>query len=218
MNNIEKTITFVKELFENSSYLKDKEDQKRYRLEHTYRVASIAKEVALKEGLHVEGAIIGALLHDVSYIEEMKTKEDRINHGRRSAQLVRDFVYKLDLDDHVKEELLYGIAIHVDDKAGYEGKRTLLAELIGEADNIDRFDYYRLYEGLLYSDLDKMDVSEQMTFVAKRIEGLKGAKNYIFKTKTSNALWQERLDRQIAFYQGLLRQLKTTDPKGLLQW
>ena len=216
MNNIEKTIQYLQKLFEDSPYLKDKEDQKRYRLEHTYRVASIAKDVALKEGLHVEGAVIGALLHDVSYIEEMKTNEERRNHGRRSAEIVRDFVKCLDLDDQVKEELLYGIAIHVDDEAGYDGERTLLSELIGEADNIDRFDYYRLYEGLLYSDLDRMDVNKQMDFVQKRIEGLNGAKKYIFTTNTANDLWQERLDRQLAFYQGLVRQLKTTDPRQLI--
>jgi len=216
MNNIEKTIKYLQNLFENSPYLKDKEDQKRYRLEHTYRVASIAKDVALKEGLHVEGAVIGALLHDVSYIEEMKTNEERRNHGRRSVEIVRDFVERLDLDEQVKEELLYGIAIHVDDEAGYEGKRTLLSELIGEADNIDRFDYYRLYEGLLYANLDKMDVDKQMAFVQKKVDGLKSAKKYIFKTKTSNELWQESLDRQLAFYQGLFRQLKTTDPRQLI--
>ena len=216
MNNIEKTIQYLQKLFEDSPYLKDKEDQKRYRLEHTYRVASIARDVALKEGLHVEGAVIGALLHDVSYIEEMKNNEERRNHGRRSAEIVRDFVKCLDLDDQVKEELLYGIAIHVDDEAGYDGERTLLSELIGEADNIDRFDYYRLYEGLLYSDLDRMDVNKQMDFVQKRIEGLNGAKKYIFTTNTANDLWQERLDRQLAFYQGLVRQLKTTDPRQLI--
>lgn len=216
MNNIEKTIKYLQKQFEDSPYLKDKEDQKRYRLEHTYRVASIAKDVAEKEGLHVEGAVIGALLHDVSYIEEMQTNEKRRNHGRRSVEIARDFVETLDLDDKVKEELLYGIAIHVDDEAGYEGERTVLSELVGEADNIDRFDYYRLYEGLLYADLDKMDVKKQMEFIKKRIDGLHGAKKYIFKTKTSNDLWQERLDRQLAFYQGLLRQLKTTDPRRLI--
>jgi len=216
MNNIEKTILYLQKAFEDSEYFKDKIEEKRYRIEHTYRVASIAREVALKDGLDVEGAVIGALLHDLSYIEEMSTSEDRKNHGRRSAFLAKDFVESLDMDAKIKEEVLYGIAIHVDDEAGYEGNRTLLAELIGEADNIDRFDYYRLYEWLLYADLNTLDVKGQIEVIEKRIEGLKKIKKYVFKNPTSDAMWQERLDRQISFFSGFLEQLNRSNPDLLI--
>jgi len=48
------------------------------------------------------------------------------------------------------DEICYGIAIHVDGKSDFKGEKTPLALSIGDADNIDRFDVYRIYDGLRY--------------------------------------------------------------------
>ncbi len=215
MSNIKKTINYLIDLFEKSEFLKDKPQAKQYRLEHTYRVASIGKEIATKEGLDIEATIIGCLLHDISYIYEMKTREDRTGHGRKSAQIAREFVMNLDMNNNLKHELLYGIAIHVDDKADFEGDRTVLAETISEADNIDRFDRYRLYENLVDSNLDNMCLDEQLDFASKKISRIIALKEYIFKSETSNQMWNEKLDYQIDYYKGLLVQLKKGDYKLL---
>ena len=215
MSNIDKTIKYVQDLFDKSEYLKDKPKQKEYRLEHTYRVASIGKEIAQKENLDIDVLVVGCLLHDISYIYEMESEDDSLNHGRKSAQIAREFVMGLDMDAKLKNELLYGIAIHVDDKADFEGERTVLAETIGEADNIDRFDRYRLYENLLYSNLSNMSLDEQMGYASKRVERLKNLKKYVFRTKTSNRMWNEKLDYQIGYYEGLLEQLQKSDCEKL---
>jgi len=216
MNNIEKTIKFIQDLFENSEYLKDKKKDRDYRLNHTYRVASIGKEIALKEKLDVDALVIGCLLHDISYVTEMKNDEERRAHGRLSAKMAREFVYSLDVKQHLKDELLYGVAIHVDDKSDFEGDRTVLAETISECDNIDRFDKYRLYEHLHYSDLDSKTLEEQLEYAEKRIKGLNRLKReFIFKTKTSNSMWNDNLDYQIDYFERLLKQLKTSDYKNL---
>ncbi|HPJ86406.1 MAG TPA: HD domain-containing protein [Bacillota bacterium] len=215
MSNIDKTIKYVQDLFDKSEYLKDKPKQKEYRLEHTYRVASIGKEIAQKENLDIDALVVGCLLHDISYIYEMESEDDSLNHGRKSAQIAREFVMGLDMDAKLKNELLYGIAIHVDDKADFEGERTVLAESIGEADNIDRFDRYRLYENLLYSNLSNMSLDEQMGYASKRVERLKNLKKYVFRTKTSNRMWNEKLDYQIGYYEGLLEQLQKSDCEKL---
>jgi len=215
MSNIDKTIKYVQDLFDKSEYLKDKPKQKEYRLEHTYRVASIGKEIAQKENLDIDVLVVGCLLHDISYIYEMESEDDSLNHGRKSAQIAREFVMGLDMDAKLKNELLYGIAIHVDDKADFEGERTVLAESIGEADNIDRFDRYRLYENLLYSNLSNMSLDEQMGYASKRVERLKNLKKYVFRTKTSNRMWNEKLDYQIGYYEGLLEQLQKSDCEKL---
>jgi len=215
MSNIDRTIKYVQDLFDKSEYLKDKPKQKEYRLEHTYRVASIGKEIAQMENLDIDALVVGCLLHDISYIYEMASEEDSMNHGRKSAQIAREFVMGLDMDEKLKNELLYGIAIHVDDKADFEGERTALAESIGEADNIDRFDRYRLYENLLYSNLSNMSLDEQMKFASKRVERLKNLKKYVFRTKTSNRMWNEKLDYQIGYYEGLLEQLQKSDCEKL---
>ena len=47
--NIKKTEMFLKERFEDSAYYKTHQEEKNYRLEHTYRVANIGKEIARKE-------------------------------------------------------------------------------------------------------------------------------------------------------------------------
>lgn len=215
MNNIRKTIQFLQDEFNNSSYLTQRQQSKNYRLDHTFRVASIGKKIAEAEELNVEAVVVGCLLHDLSYIEEMKTKEDRINHGRRSATLARDFVMSLELENHLKHELLYGIAIHVDDNADFDGERTIIAELISECDNIDRFDRYRLYENLKYSKLDEMDIDQQIDYVTKKIEQLHSLKKYTFKTLTSNRMWNSKLDYQIEYYTGLLVQLQKSYPNIL---
>ena len=215
MNNIEKTIEFVKDLFDNSEYLNDKQDQKQYRLEHTFRVANIGKTIAEKEGLDVEAVIIGCLLHDISYVLKWNSKEEHIGHGRTAAKMAREFVMSLDMEEHLKHELLYGVAIHVDDEADFEGNRTVLAETIGEADNIDRFDRYRLYEHLLYSKMDMMPLLDKIEFVEKRVHGLEVLKDYKFKSETSNKMWNDNLDYQIEYYKGLLRQFQYSDSVSL---
>jgi uncharacterized protein len=115
------------------------------------------------------------------------------------------------MEDKLKQELLYGIAIHVDDKADFEGERTILAETIGEADNIDRFDKFRLYEALLESDLKSMTLDKQMSFAENKINRLTKLKTITHKTVTSNQLWNEKLDYQINYFQALLEQLNTSN-------
>lgn len=214
--NIEKTIQFVQDLFEQSEYLKAHPKQKEYRLNHTYRVARIGKKIGEHENVDQEALIIGCLLHDISYVHEFKTKEESKGHGRKSAEMAREFVYSLNMEDHLKEEILFGVAIHVDDKSDFEGNRTILAESISECDNIDRFDKYRLYESLLYSNLDEMSLEEQLTFTESRVESLIRLKNYVFQTATSNDMWQANLDYQIDYFKQLLEQLKTSNYKELV--
>lgn len=209
MNNIDKTIEYVKNLFDTSEHLRNNPTHKEYRLNHTFRVANIGKEIAEKENLDIDAVVVGCLLHDISYVNEMKSKEDRINHGRTSAEMARDFVMSLDMELSLKEQLLYGVAIHVDDKSDFEGERTVIAELVSECDNIDRFDRYRLYEALLYSGLNEMTLDNQVEFASTRIERLNHIKeNFAFKTQTSNKLWHEKLDYQINYFRDLKEQLE----------
>ena len=67
MTNIRKTETFLKEQFANCTYYKEHPADGEYRLQHSYRVAHAAGEIARREGLDEAGLIIGGLLHDVGY-------------------------------------------------------------------------------------------------------------------------------------------------------
>lgn len=70
------------------------------------------------------------------------------------------------------EEMCYGIAIHVDDRTDFEGKRAPFTVTVGDADNIDRFDAYRLYEGLHFNDYMNLPIEKQRIFVKSRLSKL----------------------------------------------
>lgn len=47
-----------------------------YRIEHPFRVAHIAAEIAQAEGLDEEKAYVAGLLHDIGYSVDFKTKDE----------------------------------------------------------------------------------------------------------------------------------------------
>lgn len=207
---ITKTEAFLKDTFAVSTYLQANPAGCAYRLEHSYRVANIAKGIAEAEGFNVTYAVIAGLLHDIAYCEEMVTREDRMNHGRRSAAIARPFLASLGLPDSAVNEICYGISIHVDDEADFEWERTPFCETVGDADNIDRFDSYRIYETLEYLKFSEMSLADKMEKVISTIEKLSRLKEMNLGTATAKALWLQRLDYYIGFYEKLKAQLENS--------
>lgn len=207
---ISKTEAFLKETFAASTYLQSHPTDRDYRLEHSYRVANIAKTIAEAEGFDVTYAVIAGLLHDIAYCEEMQTREDWQNHGRRSAAIARPFLESLGLSADAVNEICYGIAIHVDDKSDFEWERTPFCETVGDADNIDRFDAYRIYETLQNIKFSEMRLDEKMDKVISTIEKLTQFKEMKLGTATAKNLWIQRLDDYIGFYEKLKAQLENS--------
>ena len=207
---ISKTETFLKETFASSTYLQSNPADRDYRLEHSYRVANIAKAIAKAEGFDVTHAVIAGILHDIAYCEEMVSREDRLNHGRRSAAIARPFLESLGLPSDDVNEICYGIAIHVDDVADFEWERTAFTETVGDADNIDRFDAYRIYETLEYLKFSEMSLDDKREKVASTIEKLTRFKEMKLGTATAKNLWLQRLDYYIGFYEKLKAQLENS--------
>lgn len=202
-----KTEAFLKDTFAASAYLQDDPAARDYRLEHSYRVANIAKHIAEAEGFQVTYAVIAGLLHDIAYCEQMQSKEDWANHGRRSAAIARPFLESLGLSDEAVNQICYAIAIHVDDQADFAWERTAFSETVGDADNIDRFDAYRIYETLEYTKFSQMCLQEKKETVAATLEKLSRFKDMKLGTAAAGALWQQRLDYYISFYEKLRAQL-----------
>ena len=207
---IAKTEAFLKDTFTASTYLRSHPADRDYRLEHSYRVANIAKAIAEAEGFNVTYAVIAGLLHDIAYCEEMVSREDRMNHGRRSAAIARPFLESLGLPADAVNEICYGIAIHVDDEADFEWKRTPFCETVGDADNIDRFDVYRIYETLEYLKFSEMNLADKREKVESTIEKLNRFKEMKLGTVTAKNLWIQRLDYYIGFYEKLKAQLENS--------
>ena len=210
-NRIDKTKRFLQKKLEESSYYKDHPSDGEYRFEHSIRVANIGKVIAECEGLNVENMILGCLLHDVAYCMSFDEMGDWKNHGRLSARIARPFLLDLGLYTVDVEEICYGIAIHVDDQADFDGKKTKLALSIGEADNIDRFDAYRIFEGLKYNEYDKKSLEEKRIFVKQYLHKLEtNLRNAPSFTNTGKQMWIEKIDFQTEFYKKLLKQIENS--------
>lgn len=201
---------FLKDTFANSLYLQKHPNEAAYRIEHSYRVANIAKQIARNEDFDVTAAIVAGLLHDIAYCEEMPTWEERKEHGRRGAELVRPFLEEQGISTDRINEICYGIAIHVDDTSSFEWKRTPFTETVGDADNIDRFDAYRIYETLQMQNFSDMPIAEKEKTVERTLDKLREYNNIKLGTKTAQALWQQRIDFYIAFYEKLAIQLQNS--------
>lgn len=210
MDLIGRAETFLKDTFAASAYLQAHPEEGAYRLEHSYRVANIAKKIAREEGFDVTQAVIAGLLHDVAYCEEMKSREDWVNHGRRSAAIARPFLEKLGFSQVQVNEICYGIAIHVDDKADFEWERTAFCETVGDADNIDRYDAYRIYEILQNDQFSSLSLAQKKEKVESTLQKLDRLKVVKFGTPTANVLWRQRLDYYCSFYEKLRAQLASS--------
>ena len=178
-----------------------------YRIEHSYRVANIGAQIASAEGFDVEKTFITCLLHDIGYSVEYAGKEDYRDHGRRGAKIARPFLLSLGYSEEDVNEMCYGIAIHVDAQADFEGERTPMALTVGDADNIDRFDAYRLFEGLHFLDYTDLSLEQQRQHVEKTLLRLPKLRELPCGTKTGETLWKEKIDYQIGFYRRLLDQI-----------
>ena len=209
---VAETERFLRERFDAGRYLNVHPEEKAYRLEHSFRVANIGREIARREGFDETETVIACLLHDVSYCEEFGEDGWR-EHGRRSAAIARPFLRELGIPEDRLEDICYGIAIHVDDEADFNGERTAFALSVGDADNIDRFGAYRLHETLSADGFLTMGCEEKLEYVRKRLERLRRLKELPTGTKTAEEMWKQRLDFQTAFYERLAAQME--DSRGV---
>ncbi len=203
---IQKTEAFLREKFDRSPVLNADPKRRAYRLEHTYRVANLGREIAQREGFDETELVIACLLHDISYCEEFGENGWR-GHGRRSAAIARPFLETLGLPAERIADICYGVAIHVDDEADFPGERTPFALSVGDADNLDRLDAYRIHETLALDGFLDMPFAEKRAYVQNRLTRLRALLDMPMGTKTAEAIWRDRVGFYIAFMEKLSSQL-----------
>ncbi len=209
--HIAKTMEFLRTCFEQTEYFKADPAAKKYRLEHSIRVANLCREIAQEEGMDVETAVIAGLLHDVGYGQDFPDGYDWNEHGRDGARIARPFLEELGLDGQTVNDICYAIAIHVDDKADFEGRRCPFTETVGDADNIDRFDAYRIYESVRYQmKPEERTLAENLDWLRQRIERLGRLRETRFATPTATALWRDKVEYQIGYFSRLLKQMEAS--------
>jgi len=180
-----------------------------YRWEHTLRVAHYGEQIAKAEGADVEVVVAGCLLHDVAHFDPL---EDHKDHGREGARLSRPLLAKLGYTDEQVEAICYAIAVHVDDKADFEHAHTLEADIVSDADNIDRFGAFRILQWCVPEMDDFGALAENLR---KRVSHLEG---YLAQsplaTPTGQALFARQLGRQIAFFKDLVAEYDLSGMPG----
>ena len=206
MNRISKTKAYLREMFDKSEHLNKNPIAKMYRYEHTLRVAHWGERIALASNLDIDALVVGCLLHDLSYIEPMPSKEAQINHGRYASQLAEAFVMSLGFDEKVAKDILYGIAIHVDGVSHFTWRDSILAESISDADNLDRFDAYRIYEILEITGYSSKSLSEKINYCEKQIDNIHHYQILELATPYATDKFREQLDFMLDFYMRLHHQ------------
>jgi len=123
------------------------------RWEHTLRVAAVGLQIAQSEGFDAQAMTIACLLHDIGYLA-CQTDEDYQHHGAHSARMARDFLESIGYDACLTEQICYGILIHTEEEADYPRPAKAFELSVSDADNIDRFDAWRMA-----AILDSVDTS-----------------------------------------------------------
>ncbi|WP_124054457.1 HD domain-containing protein [Arcanobacterium ihumii] len=192
---------------------------KRYRIEHCERVAKIGRLVAEVEGMDAELLELGCLVHDIGKWDA----EDPVDHGRAGALIAYDLFTEAELPNEICADLAQGIAMHTD---GYWNTRTdgegtgtnihgkpyivfahepsVLAQSIGDCDNIDRYSTYRICDTLRYVDFLGMDKDSQREWIMNYIDSLHTCRNQKCATEMAQKMWIENLNYQAMFFKRLL--------------
>lgn len=209
MENKLKALKFLEESFNKSPRYKNNPTLGKEKVEHSLRVSHYASIIAKKEGLDEETLVLGGILHDISYgnlFEEMSP--DWYDHGRNATLMSKAFIEGLPLTEKQKEDILYAIAIHVDFKSNVKGETNILTLSLTDADILDQFSPFRLYDALHKNDFFKMTLNEQNDFCHKQIKRLKERATHKFVTKIAKALCEKMLSFHLSFYESKLQEIK----------
>ena len=153
--------------------------------------------------------MIAGLLHDVGYGQDFPENYNWSDHGRDGAKIARPFLRTLGLPEETVNDICYAIAIHVDDKADFEGRRTPFTETVGDADNIDRFDTWRIYESVRYqAKLEEKRIPEKLEWIRERLASLEKLSEMNFATLTATVMWKDKVEFQKLFFDRLLAQME----------
>ena len=175
------------------------------KVEHSRRVASIGREIAQKEGMDADAMAVACLLHDVAYCVPGVPMENHTRHGRLSAVIARPFITSLDMPAEIIEDILYGIAIHVDGEADFEGEKTVFARTISDAIIIERYGALGIFEELNDLQFFKLERDEKLYHVSRLLREAEEANLPEPATLTAREL---RLF-QLSFYAEYFRRMKT---------
>ena len=170
-----------------------------YRWEHTLRVVQRGIDLAKKENADLEEVMVACVLHDIAKLSDL---EHGLEHGRLGAKKVRPILKEIGYSKKQVDNICYAIACHVDGKAGFEYPHTLEADIVSDADKIDRFSSYRTMLKL------KSNARSYRSYI-RMVRGqlnilLQYRQNPPTCTASGTKIFSKQLDLQIAFLERVL--------------
>ncbi len=172
----------------------------KYRWQHTLRVVQYGKKLAVKENANLEVVTVACLLHDIAKLSD---RSRDVEHGRAGAKMARPFLKELGYAEKDVENICYAIASHVDGKADFEHPLTIEAQVVSDADKIDRLSSYRMMLAL-----GKFIDNEYETFIAKAKKRLSksqdASKEWRVQTKSGKEAFQQQITAQVVFLERLI--------------
>ena len=205
---IEKVMEVLEREFENGRGF-DYDWQRYYRKEHSLRVAAIGAYIAREEGMDEEEMICACLLHDAAYFRGFKDRQEWVDHGRNSAKIAKHVYESLGFSEAQVEEMCFGISTHVDEEKDFPRPWTIFERTIRNADDIDRYDVYRLYETLQMAHFEEMSMENKISFLEDRIDLLLNRNpEPAMVTPAAGKLWDDHIAYQVEFLERMLKQMK----------
>lgn len=178
-----------------------------YRWEHSQRVAHYGEIIAHKEGHDRELCVVACLLHDIAYFH-CGDEEDWSNHGRIGSRISRPVLVEAGYSEQETSAICHAIAVHVDGESDVPHPHTPIADVVSDADNIDRFSAYRV---VLWCMTERNDFLEMAAKLEKRVKRLhEYRESNPLATKTGQALFDEKLNLQITSFQAIIKDADIT--------
>jgi len=182
-----------------------------YRWKHTLRVAQRGMKLAEQEDADMEIVVAACILHDIAKLAD---RSNGTNHGRVGAKMVKSFLKKkVGYSKKKAKAIRYAIATHVDGKADFKHPETLEADIVNDADKIDRFSAYRM---MLALDGEIEDYDKHITNAKKYLRVLRRYRRKPpLRTKSGRKKFKKELDIQIVFLEKLIADSDLTTPPKL---
>ena len=109
------------------------------------------------------------------------------------------------------QEICYGIAIHVDGRADFPGEVTAFALSIGDADDVDHFDAYRIYDTMEYVGFRNLKIEDKRRWFKEKLEWINWRIGEKSGTETARKMIEERLLYQRQYYEKVLEQMRHSE-------
>ena len=180
-----------------------------YRWEHTQRVAHYGDVIARTEGFDRELCVAACVLHDVAYFFDNE-EQDWNDHGRAGARISRPVLADAGFSEEEINAICHAIAAHVDGEPDVPHPHTPVADVVSDADNVDRFSAYRV---VLWCMTERDDFQRMASMLRERVNRLrKYRERNPLETKTGQELFAKQLDLQITFFQAIIHDAEITRP------